>query len=89
MPEDARSDLERQVRLSKLLVMGFALSFHGVAGLGSLAGLLIGLKGLRAINRSPNELSGKWMAWWCVIAGGVGTVGFLPFTLLLFIRPDK
>jgi hypothetical protein len=85
MPANSLSDLERQVRLSKMLAMGFALSLVGAGGLGSLAALLIGLKALTVINRSPVELVGKWMAWWCVIIGALGAIGMLLYTLSLFL----
>jgi hypothetical protein len=85
MPAKSHSDLERQVRLSKMLAMGFALSLVGVGGLGSLASLLIGLKALAVINRSPVELVGKWMAWWCIIIGALGAIGMLLYILSLFL----
>jgi len=85
MPANSLSDLERQVRLSKMLAMGFALSLVGVGGLGSLAALVIGLKALTVINRSPVELVGKWMAWWCIIIGALGAVGMLLYILSLFL----
>jgi hypothetical protein len=85
MPADSLSDLERQVRLSKMLAMGFALSLVGVGGLGSLAALLIGLKALTVINRSPVELVGKWIAWWCIIIGALGAIGMLLYILSLFL----
>ena len=85
MPANSLSDLERQVRLSKMLAMGFSLSLVGVGGLGSLAALLIGLKALTVINRSPVELVGKWMAFWCIIIGSLGAIGLLPSTLSLFL----
>jgi len=85
MPANSLSDLEIQVRLSKMLAMGFALSLVGAAGLGSLAALLIGLKALTVINRSPVELDGKWMAWWCIIIGSLGAIIMLLYTLSLFL----
>jgi hypothetical protein len=85
MPADSLSDLERQVRLSKMLAMGFALSLVGVGGLGSLAALLIGLKALTVINRSPVELVGKWIAWWRIIIGALGAIGMLLYILSLFL----
>jgi hypothetical protein len=85
MPANSLSDLERQVRLSKMLAMGFALSLVGVGGLGSLAALLIGLKALTVINRSPVELVGKWMAWWCIIIGALGAIAAPLYILPLFL----
>jgi hypothetical protein len=84
-PANSISDLERQVRLSKMLAMGFALSLVGAAGLGSLAALLIGLKALTVINRSPVELVGKWMAWWCIIIGALGAIGAPLNSLYLYL----
>lgn len=69
--------------------MGFALSLVGASGLGSLAAMLIGLRTLTVINRSPVELAGKWMAWWCIIVGAVGAIGALPYTLSLFFLSNK
>jgi len=85
MPSDSLLDLERQVRLSKMLAMGFALSLVGAGGLGSLAAFLIGLKALTVINRSPVELVGKWMAWWCIIIGALGAIGMLLYILSPFL----
>jgi len=65
--------------------MGFALSLVGVGGLGSLAALLIGLKALTVINRSPVELVGKWIAWWRIIIGALGAIGMLLYILFLFL----
>jgi hypothetical protein len=85
MTENPIPDLERQVRLSKMLAMGFALSLVVAGGLGSLAALLIGLKALTVINRSPIELVGKWMAWWCIIIGALGAIGATLSILSLFL----
>jgi hypothetical protein len=88
MQANSISDLERQVRLSKMLAMGFSLSLVGAGGLGSLAALLIGLKALTAINRSPVELVGKWMAWWCIIIGALGAIG-APLNMLYLFLSNK
>jgi hypothetical protein len=85
MPANSLSDLERQVRLSKMLAMGFALSLIGVGGLGSFAAVLIGLKALTVINRSPVEFVGKWMSWWRIIIGALGAIGMLLYILSLFL----
>jgi len=68
-----------------MLAMGFALSLVRVGGLGSLAALLIGLKALTVINRSPVEIVGKWMAWWRIIIGALGAIGMLLYLLSLFL----
>ena len=68
-----------------MLAMGFALSLVRLGGLGSLAALLIGLKALTVINRSPVEIVGKWMAWWRIIIGALGAIGMLLYLLSLFL----
>ncbi len=64
--------LVAQVKLSVMLGYGLALSLVGVGGLGSLAAFVIGLRALREINRSREGLSGLRLAWWCILAGGLG-----------------
>jgi hypothetical protein len=73
--------LERQVRVSKLLGLGFILTIVPMVGLGSLAALLIGLKAKKIIQQSGSEIAGLRMAWWCIIAGAVGVIIF-PFLFL-------
>jgi hypothetical protein len=84
-PANSISDLERQVRLSRLLAMGFALSLVVAGGLGSLAALVIGLKALTVINRSPVELVGKGMAWWRIIIGVTGAIAAPLNSLYLYL----
>lgn len=79
-PIDAQ--LARQVRVSKMLGLGFVLSVVPMAGIGSLAALTIGLRAKRIIQQSNNEIAGIRMAWWCIIAGAVGAVVFP----ILFLR---
>jgi hypothetical protein len=66
--------LEVQVRTSKMLAFGFTLTLIPLYGIGSLIALVIGLKGRRVVKRANGELSGSVMAWWCIIAGAVGTL---------------
>ncbi len=77
-------ELERQIRLSKLLAVGFVLSILGIGGLGSLAALIIGLQARKKIAEAPTPLAGRRMAWWCIVVGGLGTVIF-PALIFLFI----
>jgi hypothetical protein len=71
-----------------MLSMGFALSLVGAAGLGSLAAMLIGLKALTVINRSPVELVGKWMAWWRIIIGALGAIA-APLNIISLYLSNK
>ncbi|HUQ32415.1 MAG TPA: hypothetical protein VM095_09855 [Pyrinomonadaceae bacterium] len=73
-PMDAQ--LSQQVRVSKLLGLGFILTIVPMVGIGSLAALFIGLKAKSIIQQSNSEIAGIRMAWWCIIAGAVGVVAF-------------
>jgi hypothetical protein len=73
-PIDAQ--LERQVRVSKMLGLGFILTIGTIVGIGSLMTLLIGLKAKNIVRQSNGGIAGKNVAWWCIIAGAVGIVGF-------------
>jgi hypothetical protein len=82
-PEDPK--LALQVRVGKMLGDGFAFSLVGMGGIGSLIALVIGLRARGIIKRAGGELSGLRLAWWCIIAGGVGTA-VLPLTIWLVIK---
>ena len=73
------------MRVGRMLGYGFALSLVVIGGAGSAAALVIGLRARGIIKRSGGELSGMRMAWWCIIAGGVGTAA-LPLTVWPFIK---
>lgn len=83
LPEDPK--LALQVRVSKMLGYGFAFSLVVIGGVGSLIALVIGLRARGIIKRTGGELSGLRLAWWCIIAGGVGTAA-LPLTVWLVIK---
>lgn len=86
-PEEARR-LEQQVRVSKMLADGFMFSIVWLAGIGSLIALIKGLHAMRIIQHSNGELTGKWMAWWCIIVGGIGSlIGPLLIFLSLTSNP--
>ena len=67
-------ELIAQTKLSVLLGHGFALSLLVTGGLSSLAALAIGLLVLKRIRASGGRLVGRGLAWWCVVAGGIGAV---------------
>jgi hypothetical protein len=83
MREDPK--LALQVRVSKMLGVGFDLSIVGTGGVSSLIALLIGLRARKIIKGSGGEISGMRMAWWCIIVGAVGTL-VLPYLTWLFIK---
>lgn len=79
--EQIDPNLELQIKVSKLLSVGFAFSLVWLAGIGSLIALICGFRALKLIKQSQNQLIGKGMAWWCIVAGGVGAV-VLPYYLI-------
>jgi hypothetical protein len=66
--------LVEQIRLSLLLGYGFAFSTVSLGGVGALIAFIIGWRALRIIKSSGGQLAGRWMAWWCVTAGGLEAV---------------
>jgi hypothetical protein len=82
MREDPK--LALQVRVSKMLGLGFALSILGVGGIGSLAALVIGLLARRTISESGGGISGMRMAWWCIVVGAAGTLMLPYLTWIVF-----
>jgi hypothetical protein len=65
-------ELEQQVKVSKMLGMAFVLSITGIAGVGSLIAMILGLKARRIIQASGGRVGGHVMAWWCILAGAMG-----------------
>jgi hypothetical protein len=68
------NELEQQVKVSKILSRGFVFSIVWFGGIGSLIALMSGIHAWNLINRCDTALSGKKMAWWCIVAGLVGMV---------------
>jgi predicted CDP-diglyceride synthetase/phosphatidate cytidylyltransferase len=67
-------ELEKQVKVSKMLGMAFVLSITGIVGVGSLIALILGWKALRIIQASEGRIGGRLMAWWCILAGALGAL---------------
>ncbi len=79
--KEMEARLTRQVRVSKMLGLGFAFSIAPLAGVGSLVAFILGLKALRAIEQSKGEIVGMSIAVWCIAAGAIGMVLFSLFFL--------
>ena len=86
LAELARLDptLFLQMRVSKMLGFGFALSLAWTGGVNSLIALVIGLRARRLIREGGGRIAGIKMAWWCIIAGAAGALAGLPFWVWLF-----
>jgi len=57
-----------------LLSMGFVFSITGIGGIGSLVAFIYGLRARKLIKTADYNLHGNSMAWWCIIAGALGTI---------------
>lgn len=80
------SDIQLQLRVSRMLGYGFAFSIVWLGGFGSLTALLIGFRARSIIKSSRGELRGLKMAWWCIIVGAVGVGIVLPYTIELIYK---
>jgi len=83
-------ELELQIKICKLLGLGFALSIlhfgvTPIAGLGSLAALLLGLRVRRMMKTATAPVGGAELMWWCIIGGGAGSFYLIP-TISLFLK---
>ena len=78
--------LALQMRVSRMLGVGFALSLVWAGGVGSLAALAAGLRARKIIRESGGAAAGMGLAWWCIVAGAVGTAALLPYTVWLVIK---
>ncbi|MEP6923295.1 MAG: hypothetical protein ABI954_02415 [Pyrinomonadaceae bacterium] len=74
-------NLELQIKVSKILSLGFVFSLFWMAGVGSLISFISGLKARKIINQSNGKIVGIKMAWWCIIAGALG-MAILPLMVI-------
>ena len=82
-------DLELQVKVSRMLGLAFARSITGIGGIGSLVSLIIGWRALRVIQAANGRITGRWLAWWCILAGALGALIITPITIALILRSLK
>ena len=69
-----------------MLGMAFVLSITGIFGLGSLIALILGYKALRIIKEADGRISGRLLAWWCILAGALGTLILPPLTIATILK---
>ena len=81
MSAEVPPNLELQIKVSRILALGFVFSILGTGGISSLLAFILGLKARKIINGSNGEIGGIRMAWWCIIAGALGTI-FLPLLVI-------
>ena len=77
------------MKVSKMLGFAFVLSITGIFGVGSLIALIVGLKALRIISESKGSLGGRLMAWWCIVAGALGSLILIPLTIFVVFEQWK
>jgi hypothetical protein len=63
--------LERQIRLSRMLSLGFVFTIWPASLATSCVSVFIGVRAMIVINESTEPMAGRVMAWWCIIVGGL------------------
>jgi len=76
-------NLDRQIRISKLLSYGFVFTLLPSL---SIVSVFIGLKAMRMIKRSDVHLSGIVLAWWCIVVGVINTIIVTIFFVNNYLR---
>lgn len=72
-----------------MLGLAFALSIPGIGGISSLVAFILGWKTLRIIETARGRISGRWMAWWCILAGALGALILTPLVIADIFRSVK
>jgi hypothetical protein len=78
--ENKAPNLERQVRLSRMLSMGFVFTISP-AWLFSFVSIFIGVRAMIIISESTEPMAGRVIAWWCIIVGGLQNLVVLLYLL--------
>ncbi len=78
-----------QMRVSRLLGVGFACTMVSPGGINCIIALVIGLKARGIIKNSDYDIHGLKMAWWCIVVGMIGMMTMLPYTALLILKALK
>ena len=63
--------LERQIRVSRMLSMGFVFTICPVPWMFSSISVFIGIRALIIISESTEPMLGRVMAWWCIVVGSL------------------
>ena len=78
--------LEAQIKVSKMLALGFVFSIFWIGGIGSCVAFILGMRARQIIRQSNGALVGIRLAWWCIIVGGLGILMLPPLIFLLVRR---
>jgi len=64
--------LERQIRVSRMLSMGFVFTICPMVWMmTSWISVFIGVRAMVIISESTEPMSGRVMAWWCIVVGSL------------------
>lgn len=64
-------ELSTQVRIARMLGMGFTFTVVTFGGLGSVVAIVLGARALKIISREREALAGRGLAVWCVAVGAL------------------
>jgi hypothetical protein len=78
--------LERQIRLSRMLSLGFVFTIWPASLATSCVSVFIGVRAMIVINESTEPMAGRVMAWWCIIVGGLQNLAGLSYLLLHYLK---
>ncbi len=85
-PRQFDDALELQVKVSKMLALGFVFSIVWVGGLGSFVALILGLRARKIIRQSQGRITGGALAWWCIIVGALGILILPPAIIWIIMQ---
>lgn len=80
------SQLERQIRLSRMLSLGFVFTIWPAAWMTSCVSVFIGVRAMIVINESTEPMAGRVIAWWCIIVGSLQNLAMLLYLFLHFLK---
>jgi hypothetical protein len=78
--------LERQIRLSRMLSLGFVFTIWPAAWMTSCVSVFIGVRAMIVINESTEPMAGRVIAWWCIIVGSLQNLAMLLYLFLHFLK---
>jgi hypothetical protein len=73
--------LERQIKLSRMLSLGFVFTIWPAAWMTSCVSVFIGVRAMIVISESTEPMAGRVLAWWCIIVGSLQNLAALFYLL--------